>query len=348
MANFLAASPDAGSWQAVLSNRSVVHASLPQSEENTESANAEPFTFVIGADTQLGIANQSRTWDVEMIYSERAVQYINALSPKPAFVSMCGDLIDMEPTMYVGRNGSMEDCLATQDQQFSDFKRIWSALDPSIPLLCVCGNHEVGNRPSPEAIQNFKSKFGDDFFSFWCKGCLCICLNTNLYNDETLSKELLAEQHAWLVEQFKTHCSGESRPPPRRVFLFGHHPWFLFSETETLESLQGKNACPGGTADDYIPDSYFPIGLTNRTPVLELCRQYKVDACFAGHYHQNLVNSTSWGMPMVTTAGICGWQIESSEKDLSLPCNLTPGPGVRVVRVDDTLEGGFMHCYECV
>jgi hypothetical protein len=346
MANFL--EPDPLRWQDVLRDRTIWHESLPQSEENKECTNTEPFTFVIGADTQLGISTQSRNWDVEMMYSERAVQYINALSPKPAFVSMCGDLVDMEPTLYMGPNRGLEECMATQEGQFADFKRIWGALDPSIPLLCVCGNHEVGNRPSAEAIDNFKSKFGDDYFSFWCKGCLCLCLNTNLYNDSSLAPLLLAEQHEWLKQQFHTHCCGQSRPPPRKVFLFGHHPWFLFSETETHENLTGKNVCPSGMADDYIPDSYFPIGLQARTPVLDLCRQYKVDACFAGHYHQNLVSRTSWGMPMVTTAGICNWAIQSSEKDMSQACNQTPGSGVRLVTVDDSLEGGFKHCYECV
>ena len=76
-----------------------------------------------------------------MEYSERAVTFINNMTNKPAFVCMCGDLVDMEEMAYSGKFGTKEECLAVQEQQYSDFSRIFSRLDAEIPLLCLCGNH---------------------------------------------------------------------------------------------------------------------------------------------------------------------------------------------------------------
>ena len=334
----------------VLKNRTVEHPDFLQTDQHIDPANATAFKFVIGADTQLGIGSGSKSWDAEMAYSERAVAYINNMSPRPAFVNICGDLVDMEPTMFESHYGSRELCKTVQDKQYDDFKRIWSKLHKDIPIICLCGNHDVGNRPTRESIMNFKSKFGDDYFSFWCNGCFNICLNTNIYFDYTSVADLHAEQHSWLESQLNSVRGSHLEPSKqaRRVFIFGHHPWFLFDENETKESLIGMNQCPGDNPNDVVSDIYFPICLENRKAVLELCQQYRVDACFAGHYHQNLVGKTSFGMPMVTTAGICGWQLLSSAKDTTIDGNKTPGPGIRVVTVADDIDAGFAHCYECI
>jgi len=56
-------------------------------------------------------------------------------------------------------------------EQVRDFKAITSAIDPVVRLVCVCGNHDVGNTPTRESIAQYRSDFGKDFFSFWIKGC---------------------------------------------------------------------------------------------------------------------------------------------------------------------------------
>eukprot|EP00600_Ochromonadales_sp_CCMP1393_P003619 CAMPEP_0174994944 /NCGR_PEP_ID=MMETSP0004_2-20121128/23917_1 /TAXON_ID=420556 /ORGANISM="Ochromonas sp., Strain CCMP1393" /LENGTH=441 /DNA_ID=CAMNT_0016249237 /DNA_START=110 /DNA_END=1435 /DNA_ORIENTATION=- len=321
--------------RTILRNRSVEHTALPQTGENIETSSRKEFSFVVAADPQFGINTASKNWDREMAYSEKAVKYINRMSPRPAFVSMCGDLADMEPSMFEGKYGSRDQCIATQEKQYDDFKRIWRQLHESIPILCMCGNHDVGNNPTKESIERFKSKFGDDYFSFWCNGCFLICLNTNIYSNYSNVPDLYEEQHEWLKAQLD-QVRGDhlaARQQARRVFLFGHHPWFLFDENETIETTKGINQCPSNDPNDTIPDQYFPICLENRRAVLQLCRQYRVDACFAGHYHQNLVGETSFGMPMITTGGLCDWNITSSAKDLSIAGNQTPGAGIRIVTV---------------
>jgi hypothetical protein len=72
-------------------------------------------------------------------------------------------------------------------------------IDPSIPLVCLCGNHgaepapsscltasvqrlpphargtriertDVGNTPTRATIYSYKERFGDDYFRFWVGG----------------------------------------------------------------------------------------------------------------------------------------------------------------------------------
>ena len=167
------------------SNRTVAHPNLPQDESVKSN---EPFCFVIGADTQFGMSSGCKDWTSEINASVKAVDYINSMSPQPLFVSVCGDLVDMEPSIFEGKFGSKEDRADIQKRQYSDFKEVWKRLHPSIPLVCLCGNHDVGNAPSAESIARFTSQIGDDYFAFWAKGCYIICLNTNLYNK--LSKYL--------------------------------------------------------------------------------------------------------------------------------------------------------------
>jgi hypothetical protein len=38
--------------------------------------------------------------------------------------------------------------------------------------------------------------------------------------------------------------------------------------------------------------------------VLDMFKKYKVTAAFAGHFHQNLVTKTSFGMEMITTSAL--------------------------------------------
>lgn len=188
---------------------------------------------------------------------------------------------------------------------------------------------DVGNRPTLESITRFTDRFGDDYFAFWCNHAYHICLNTNLHNDPSGAQDLYEAQHEWLKGRLE-YARSESA---ERIFLFGHHPWFLFDENEILDEMKGVNVLPH--RDEYVavPDKYFSIRSSIRHQILDLCKEYKVNACFAGHFHQNLISHTSWGMPMIVTGGICNYNLESTAKDLSRPENRTEGAGVRIVEV---------------
>lgn len=58
----------------------------------------EPFVFVQGADTQLGMLRHYMTvttdplWAQEIALAELAVEKVNKMRPKPKFYVICGDL----------------------------------------------------------------------------------------------------------------------------------------------------------------------------------------------------------------------------------------------------------------
>jgi 3',5'-cyclic AMP phosphodiesterase CpdA len=124
-------------------------------------------------------------------------------------------------------------------------------------------------------------------------------LNTCLFSDPTGAKDLYKEQLVWLEDRLSYAASKEAT----LIFVFGHHPWFLYDEKETKEEMKGEIPVPiewgeGGTG---FPDYYFPIPLQYRQGVLALFKQYRVSAAFSGHFHQNLTSKTSFGMPMIIT-----------------------------------------------
>ena len=98
----------------------------------------EPFTFVQAADTQFGFMadpdwggqGDGDTWEEEIGLAERLVRCVNALSPRPRFVVVCGDLVHSLPdglTLPVD-GGKPSAARYTNHQrwqrQTADFKRV--------------------------------------------------------------------------------------------------------------------------------------------------------------------------------------------------------------------------------
>jgi serine/threonine-protein phosphatase CPPED1 len=54
-----------------------------------------------------------------------------------------------------------------REAQIADLKKTLVELDPRIKLVCICGNHDVGDEPTKETIDEYKKDFGDDYISFW-------------------------------------------------------------------------------------------------------------------------------------------------------------------------------------
>ncbi|KAL7558158.1 hypothetical protein ACA910_016213 [Epithemia clementina (nom. ined.)] len=272
----------------------------------------ETYCFVVAADTQLGMTHGNTDWEKEKEYSRAAVEYMNQMNKRPLFCCVCGDLVDMTAEIYASRGvkdikdegkieekkWTREECDRIQDQQNADFQTIWSDLHPDIALVCVCGNHDVGNRPTPASIERFRSAFGDDYFSFWVKDSYNIIVNTSLFSDSGNAPELFQEQWDWLEDRLRY----AAQQPARHIFVFGHHPWFLYHEDEDEADMKGFSPNPSGGPD--VKDSYFVIPRTVRRKVLALFAKYKVTAALAGHFHQNLVSKTSFGMHMIVTSSL--------------------------------------------
>jgi serine/threonine-protein phosphatase CPPED1 len=343
-------------------NRSIIHPLLcqPPSKANVSTDHIQPeilqfvqpttlsHTFVVAADTQLGMTNENRDWEVEIEYSRQAIQRINALQPRPLFCCICGDLVDMCSEIYNGKpkrllpkqkSDSTSDqvemwteieCDTIQEQQVNDMKNIWNTLHPSIALICLCGNHDVGNRPTSKSIERFTSRFGDDYLAFFVNGTYNIVLNSALFSDPTDALPLYTAQLEWL-EQRLLYAHKYSA---RNIFLFSHHPWFLHNEDEDVDDLQGRSYL---SPDFYVSDSYFPIPKIYRQRVMTLCRLYNVSACFSGHFHQNMVSQSTSGMQMIITGALSMVLQSSGNPNVR---NEPSTQGFRIVTVEHNATGG--------
>jgi serine/threonine-protein phosphatase CPPED1 len=332
-------------------NRSLVHPTLPQPPTVKDAAaSSQPVTathsFVVAADTQFGMTNENQSWEVEVQYSRAAVRALNAMEPPPLFCCVCGDLVDMTASIYAGKlkpqsldtnndpttaTWTVEECDRLQDRQNADFQTIWSDLRPEIALVCVCGNHDVGNVPTAATIHKFASQFGNDYLAFWANGTYNIVLNSNLFSNPTAAHDLYAAQLVWLQDRLQYAVQHKSR----HIFVFSHHPWFLYSEDEDDDDLTGVS--PFGSPQQFIEDSYFHIPKQYRMQVMALFQTYGVSAAFSGHFHQNLVTTASFGMEMIVTGS------------LSVVLDSTGNPnarqeaktqGLRIVHVEHDLTAG--------
>lgn len=54
-----------------------------------------------------------------------------------------------------------------KEVQERDLKAALKETDPSIPLVFVSGNHDLGNTPTPSSVEQYCNNWGDDYFSFW-------------------------------------------------------------------------------------------------------------------------------------------------------------------------------------
>lgn len=253
-----------------------------------------PFYFVQGADSQFGLIARyiehlkEPQWEKEKILARHCVEKINNLSPKPKFFIICGDLCDALP----------ETEWEVRKEQIKDFYEIFQDVDKSIPLICVCGNHDVGDQPTIETVNRYRTTFGDDYFSFWAGGVFFIVINTQYFYDGSKVPEISAEQNKWLDDQLK--YSSQSR---HGAIIFQHIPWFLDDPETNVES-------------------YFYIKKSVRKPVLEKLYKNGVRYIFSGHFHRN-AGGFYQDLESVVTSAI-GGQLGNDKS------------GFRIVKVLDT------------
>ncbi|XP_054263530.1 serine/threonine-protein phosphatase CPPED1-like [Macrosteles quadrilineatus] len=246
----------------------------------------EPFFFVQGADTQFGMfadfteVTTEPKWAKEIELAELAVKKVNEMRPKPKFYVICGDLChdyyDKEP-----------DVRAAQD---ADFKKVYSKLDPTIPLVCVCGNHDVGDNPTYESVRKYTSNYGDDYFSFHAGGVFFICINSQFYHGATNTPDLVQAQDEWLDRQLAV--AKQSEIPS---IMFQHVPWFASDPDKTERN-------------------YFEIDHDIRKRMLDKILAAGVKYVFCGHLHYNAGGKYKQLECVVTSA--TGYQLGSDTHGL--------------------------------
>ena len=206
---------------------------------------SDSYIFAQLADTQFGFFAEDREFSQETANYEFVVANLNRL--KPAFVVICGDLINKPG----------------DPAQRAEYLRITALIDASIPVYAVSGNHDVGNSPTPESLADYREHFGPDWYSFRERDIYGIVLNSSVIAAPAAVESEAAAQEAWLREELaRAQASGA-----RHILVFQHHSWFLESPDE--------------------PDAYFNIPLATRSRYLAMFREAGVSHVFAGHYHRN-------------------------------------------------------------
>ena len=225
----------------------------------------QPFFFIQGADTQLGLIFNWGTdgndgtqypesnWDREIELCRQSVEVMNRMRPKPAFSVVCGDLVDAFPDQH-------PDIRALQ---VADLKKVYDNLDPEIPMVCVCGNCDVGNRPTHKTIRQYQDSFGDDYFYFSFLGVFFIVLNSQLYEDHTHVPDLYKAHEDWL----KKVLDLPARKQAKHTIIFQHIPWFINDPEEEKE--------------------YFNLEPSLRQEKLEMLHAAGIRKIFCGHCHRN-------------------------------------------------------------
>ncbi len=233
----------------------------PQLTREKQGAWTGPFFFVQLADPQFGFMDAAQ----EAKNAELAVEHVNRL--KPRFAVVCGDLVHPPP----GTKG--------YEEKVAEFRRIFGKVDPSIPLVCVSGNHDVGNKPTPESLATYRKTFGEDWFGFWAGGARCLVINSTLYHSPAGAPEEQRAQEAW----FSKELEAARKEKPAHLLVFQHHSWFLKAADEA--------------------DGYFAIPKERRAPALALMKEAGVRAVFAGHYHGN-AHGKDGDLEMVTSGPV--------------------------------------------
>lgn len=115
-----------------------------------------------------------------------------------------------------------------REEQVKDLKEALRGTDPDIPLVFVSGNHDLGNTPTPDTVEQFCRDWGDDYFSFWVGGVLCLVLNSQFFFDSSGCPELMEAHEVWLESQLQRAI----QTPSHHVLVFQHIPLFLRTPDE--------------------------------------------------------------------------------------------------------------------
>jgi predicted phosphodiesterase len=203
------------------------------------------FFFIQMSDPQFGMYTADGEFSQETANFEFAIANANRL--RPAFVVVCGDLINKpaDPT------------------QTAEYLRIAAKLDASIKIYNVPGNHDVRNAPTGDSLAAYRGKFGPDYYSFRYQDFAGLVIDSSLIQHPDQSPEEAARQERWIASELeKLKHDGA-----RRIAVFQHIPWYLENPDEA--------------------DQYFNLPREARKKYLPLFERYGVAYAFAGHYHRN-------------------------------------------------------------
>lgn len=179
---------------------------------------AKTLTIAHIGDPQLGFAMNGTDGEIEAKYAEdlmrmeRVIEAVNRLRPDVALIS--GDMTH--------RRG--------------DFMRDWPRLARTfdVPVIATPGNHDMGQRLTRGAVDDFNSVFGGDYGSLDINGWRVLYGNTQ-YWLETDETEAQARYDAWVKSELTRASSLGGH-----VILAGHNSPFAYKSGEA----DGYENCP--------------------------------------------------------------------------------------------------------
>ena len=295
------------------------------------------FTFVQAADTQLGFMSDptwSKTmepcgdgsdWSEEIDLVHQMVRCINSMTPLPRFLCVCGDLVHALPDAQWGPNNPSAARYTNElfsKKQNADFKHAMEAL--KVPLICCCGNHDVGDRPTPASLEKYRSLYGKDYYGFWCGGMRALVVNVQLMADGRDAVEEQAQQSRWLALELEALAEArdgsclQPKQQPKHVIMFQHIPWFLKSQSEPDEG-------------------YFNMPLSWRDEWIPKLQAAGISKVFCGHYHRNNIAYSDDGELEIVVTSAVGRQMSAAEVivDAPLPEPSDIKSGMRIVHVSE-------------
>ncbi|KAI3383387.1 hypothetical protein SNEBB_002097 [Seison nebaliae] len=280
---------------------------------NKEQQWNDSFTFIQSADCQLGLIDryfkkatvEECTWNREIELVNKTVDQLNAMDPPPKFLVVCGDLVDAFPFP--------ENEEIVREKQIKDLKKSFEKLKNNIKLICVCGNHDVGNNPTHRSLEMYRNDWGKDFFSFWSGGCLFLVLNSQYYFVDGKPKHVLDDRDVTIhdeirkQENFLNEILSQiytKRINPKHIIVFQHIAPFLKSIDE----------------EDEI---YFSLSIQSRKKILNKLYKAGVRHIFCGHYHRNVLTSCYDGEMQIIVTSAIGAQLGDDKS------------GYRIVQVNE-------------
>ena len=291
----------------------------------------EPFSFIQAADTQIGFSDDinwggrgSGDWEVDAAHCWKLVENINKIEPSPKFLIICGDIVHAMPKGLINYSdggllsSSIYSNYNSWKSQNKTFKNIIDHI--KIPILYVCGNHDIGDRPTPISISYYESLYGKHFYAKWLFGIRIIVINSQLFNDSSDAQELQDKQEEWLIEEL----SMIKNKKPKHAIIFQHQPWFINNEDEET--------------------GYYNIRKEIRKIWLPRFKESGIKKIFCGHYHRNSTSLTNDKKLEIITTSAVGKQLsqnevnynKSFEKDIS-----DINPGMRIIHINDNINHNY-------
>lgn len=139
---------------------------------------------------------------------------------EPAFVIICGDLIEMP----------------SNQEQIAAYTESISFLNPTIRLYNMPGNHDLGQPVAVQHIAAYQKNWGPLWYHFTYGDTLFVILASDILRDP--NAPMNSEHTEWLVKILETPQAERID----RVFIFMHHPLYIDApdEPDNYSNMPGE------------------------------------------------------------------------------------------------------------